>query len=90
MHLSERSFERKFKSQVGISAKLFSRICRFQSSFQQFINEDFNTLTDIAFEHTYSDQSHFIRSFKEFAGLSPLQFQKNLNIVAVNLAESLS
>lgn len=87
VHLSERSFERKFKHQVGISAKLFSRICRFQSSFQQLKNKEFNTLTDIAFQNTYSDQSHFVRAFKEFTGLPPTQYQKKFHAVTDNLSE---
>lgn len=87
VHLSERSFERKFKQQVGISAQLFSRICRFQSSFQQLKNNDFKRLTDIAFQNTYADQSHFVRAFKEFTGLPPSQYQKRFHVVTENLSE---
>jgi len=76
LRLSERSLERKFKEQVGISPKLFSRICRFQASLRQLTEQKHDKLSDIAFENDYADQSHFIRSFKEFAGASPLQFQK--------------
>ncbi|RCR65619.1 helix-turn-helix domain-containing protein [Larkinella punicea] len=75
-HLSERSFERKFNQRVGISPKVFSRICRFQASLSQFRADDFNRLSDIAFDNLYADQSHFIRSFKEFSGFAPNQFQK--------------
>jgi hypothetical protein len=48
--LPERSFERKFKQCVGISLKLFSRICRFQASLNQLRNDDYYKLSDIAFE----------------------------------------
>ncbi|ASZ12961.1 helix-turn-helix domain-containing protein [Chitinophaga pendula] len=74
--LSERSFERKFKQTVGITPKLFSRICRFQSTLSQLRNNQYDKLSDIAFENEYADQSHYIRSFKEFAGISPFQYQK--------------
>ncbi|WP_315823731.1 helix-turn-helix transcriptional regulator [Paraflavitalea speifideaquila] len=86
LQLSERSFERKFKEYIGISPKLFSRICRFQASLQQLRNNDFSKLSDIAFENDYSDQSHFIRAFKEFAGFSPFQYQRSSSEVVDNLA----
>ena len=89
VHLSERSFERRFKQQVGVSARMFSKICRFQSSFKQLHSRNFVKLTDIAFDNDYSDQSHFIRSFREFAGLSPLQYQKKYSLTAENLSEAM-
>ena len=76
LQLSERSFERRFKQYVGISPKLYSRISRFQAVLNQIRLGQHNRLTDLAYENDYADQSHFIRSFKEFAGCSPLQYQK--------------
>ncbi|AFD06726.1 helix-turn-helix transcriptional regulator [Solitalea canadensis] len=84
LQLSERSFERKFKQSIGISPKLYARICRFKVSLNQLKNNDFQKLSDIAYENDYSDQSHFIRSFKEFAGFSPLQYPKLVNVVIEN------
>jgi AraC-like DNA-binding protein len=82
--LSERSFERRFKQSIGLSPKLFSRICRFQASLNQLRNNDYQKLSDLAFQHDYADQSHHIRAFKEFAGCSPYQFQKQLNELVEN------
>jgi len=76
LQLSERSFERRFKQYVGISPKLYSRISRFQAVLNQIRLGQHDRLTDLAYENDYADQSHFIRSFKEFAGCSPLQYQK--------------
>jgi AraC-like DNA-binding protein len=87
LKLSERSFERRFKYDVGISPKLLSRIFRFQAAMAQIRENSFSKLTDIAFENNYADQSHFIRSFKEFAGLSPNQFQKQSNELVENFPE---
>ena len=83
--LSERSFERRFKQTIGISPKLFSRICRFQASLKQLRKNNYSKLSDIAFENEYADQSHFIRTFKEFAGFSPYQYQKQSKEVVENL-----
>lgn len=79
LQLTERTFERRFKEYVGISPKLFSRICQYQASLHQLKSNDYSKLSDIAFENDYADQSHFIRSFKEFTGCSPYQFQKLLD-----------
>ena len=67
--LSGRTFERKFKDLSGFSPKLFSRIVRFQAALAQFGTQ--KSLTDIAYECGYYDQSHFINDFKEFSGYSP-------------------
>ncbi len=87
LSLSERTFERKFKEYVGLSPKLFSRICRFQTSLKQLKHYNYNKLSDIAFENEYADQSHFIRSFKKFSGLSPNQYQQQSSKVVENLSE---
>ncbi len=33
-------------------------------------------ISDIAYANGYADQSHFIRNFKKFTRLSPLEFQR--------------
>lgn len=71
LQISERQFQRRFKRQVGLTPKLFSRIIRFQSAFNQVHSQNYRQLSDVAFDNGYADQSHFIRDFKEFAGLSP-------------------
>jgi AraC-like DNA-binding protein len=76
LKLSERTFERKFNQLIGISPKVFSKICRFQASLHQLKSKRYETLSDVAFDNGFSDQSHFIRVFREFAGFSPFQFQK--------------
>jgi AraC-like DNA-binding protein len=74
LRLTERTFQRRFEMHVGISPKAFSRICQFQPAFQQLSSGRFTRLSDIAYENGYSDQSHFIRVFKEFTNLSPTEY----------------
>ncbi|MBC7886695.1 MAG: helix-turn-helix transcriptional regulator [Ferruginibacter sp.] len=71
--LSVRQFERNFKSFAGFSPKLYSRIIRFQSAINQYGNKN-RTLTQIAYDCGYYDQSHFIHDFKEFSGYHPQQY----------------
>jgi AraC-like DNA-binding protein len=69
-YLSERQFERQFKHYTGLTPKLFSRISRFHRAMKQYGNPG-QSLTSIALESGYYDQSHFIHDFKEFSGLHP-------------------
>lgn len=73
--LSQRQFERRFKSLAGFTPKLFSRISRFQQATQQY-NKDFLSLTALAQQCGYYDQSHFIHDFREFSGFHPREFFK--------------
>lgn len=68
--LSVRQFERHFKELSGFSPKLYSRITRFSKATDQYGFQG-KTLTDIAYECGYYDQSHFIHDFKEFSGYHP-------------------
>jgi AraC-like DNA-binding protein len=78
LHITERTFERRFEQYVGVSPKLFSRIVQFKSSLDQLQKTSFSRLSDLAYKNGYADQSHFIRSFKEFTGFNPLQYVKEV------------
>ncbi|WBA43592.1 helix-turn-helix domain-containing protein [Hymenobacter canadensis] len=87
MQLSERSLQRRFKYHVGVSPKLFSRICRFQASLAQLRAAHYEKLSDLAFEHDYADQSHYIRTFREFTGISPQQYRRQTRDALENFSE---
>jgi AraC-like DNA-binding protein len=72
--LSHRQFERKFKEFSGLPPKLFARISRFQAALTEYGSG--KSLTEIAYEYGYYDQSHFINEFKEFSGYNPKVFFK--------------
>ena len=65
--LSLRQFERKFKAGAGFSPKLYMRILRFQEAIRAYSGRN-KSLTDLAYDCGYADQSHFIHDFKEFSG----------------------
>jgi AraC-like DNA-binding protein len=78
--ITERTFQRRFEQYVGVSPRLFSRICQFQSTVRQMDRQQFNKLSDVAYRNGFADQSHFIRSFRQFTGTSPLQYLRKSGI----------
>jgi AraC-like DNA-binding protein len=77
--LSERQFERRFKASIGFSPKQFSRIIRFQHSRKKFASQPRISFADLAYQCNYADQSHFIREFKEFSGMSVTEYSALVN-----------
>lgn len=74
LNLPKRTFQRIFKKFVGVSPNQYRRICQFQFSFAQLRAKQFNKLTDVAFDNGFADQSHFIRSFREFTQTTPQDY----------------
>lgn len=74
LQITERTFQRMFEKNIGISPNLYRRVCQFNSAFQQLNSRAYDKLSDIAFQHGYADQSHYVRSFKEFTNLVPTDY----------------
>ena len=74
LHLTERTFERRFFTAVGVTAKQFAKIIQFQQSLEQITVKDYSKLSDIVYANGFADQSHFIKVFKAFTGKTPLAF----------------
>lgn len=71
---SERQLERKFKQQVGITPKFLSRIMRFQKFIALSRSSRDMNLAEASVSCGYHDQSHFIRDFTKFSGVSPRNY----------------
>ena len=80
LRISERQLQRRFKKQVGVPLKRYERISRFELALNRLATVDYSELTSTAFELGYTDQSHFIREFQEFAGMSPYNFVRNKSV----------
>jgi AraC-like DNA-binding protein len=72
--LSLRQFERNFRIRVGISPKLFIRIVRFEYAMKIKNSYPDKSWSEIALECGYTDSSHLLKEFKEFAEFPPSQF----------------
>jgi AraC-like DNA-binding protein len=74
---NDRKLQYKFKNNVGFSLSLYQKLARFNRSLYQLKYSQ--SLTSVAIECGYYDQSHFIRDFKTFAGVSPGEYQREQN-----------
>jgi AraC-like DNA-binding protein len=72
--LSERRFIQVFTAHVGLTPKLFCRVLRFQH-VREVVNQAATpNWAQLALGCGYYDQSHLIRDFQEFSGLSPTDY----------------
>ena len=71
--VTSRTLQRHFLNQVGVAPKTLARIVRFQNVFRAW-NDDPASLSRVAAECEYCDQSHLIRDFRDFAGDAPAAF----------------
>jgi AraC-like DNA-binding protein len=71
--VSQKTMENKFKGFLGVNPKEYCRLTRFICTVQQY-NFSKTNLTQLAYEQSYSDQSHLIKDFINFTGLSPKDF----------------
>jgi AraC-like DNA-binding protein len=76
MNLSPRRLERHFLTHVGMSPKLFSRIVRFDRAVRNLGARGTTSWADFAVAHGYADQAHFINDFRELAGVTPGEMEK--------------
>jgi len=73
-NMGSRKLERMFNKYVGLAAKTYGTLNRFQNSINQLLNKDYSKLSDIAYGNGYFDQMHFIKEFTRFAGNTPKSF----------------
>jgi AraC-like DNA-binding protein len=73
--ITSRYLQKLFLQYTGLTPKLYTKINRFQNSLRLVSKKD-RSLTSIAYDCGYFDQSHFIREFKYFTGYTPSVFSQ--------------
>ena len=83
--ITERTLQRLFETTVGLSPKMYSRVCQFSTAFQQLNQYHFIKYSDIAYDNGFADQSHFIRVFKEFTNLTPSDYLQKTKALSIEI-----
>ena len=81
-NLTEKTLQRNFVNQVGLTPKLFTKILRFQKTIRNIRNTKNVTSgirLNMSLANGYYDQSHFGKESKKIAGLNPRSLFKNLH-----------
>jgi AraC-like DNA-binding protein len=76
---SSRWLNMKFSDKLGISPKNLSTIIRFNQYYNAVANNNEMDFMQNAFYDHYYDQSHFLKEFKRFTGLSHSGFENATN-----------
>lgn len=85
--LSHRRFLDHFTAAVGLTPKRFSRLQRFQAVLRGKATGDASTWVTLAADCGYADQSHLVRDFRAFAGLTPDDYLRRRTAFANHVVE---
>jgi len=76
--INPRKLERDFLQHIGLPAKLFARILRFNHA-RELIQQNPNIgLAALAYETGYADQAHFSKNFKQLFNFTPAEFKARI------------
>jgi AraC-like DNA-binding protein len=68
---SERYLNKVFHECIGLTPKQYAIVVQNNAALRNILQKEQRRLTDIAYLHGYSDQSHFNRRLKQYAKASP-------------------
>lgn len=71
VELGRRQLERRFLAGTGQTPVEMRRLTRFQHTVRTVLLDPQRSSTDVALEHGYYDQAHFIREFRSLAQTTP-------------------
>lgn len=73
---SHRTFTSRFRHAVGLTPKAYGRVLRFNRMLHHLAANPAIEWANLAIDAGYSDQPHFNREFRAFAGVTPEAFRK--------------
>jgi len=84
VNMSIRNFERHFIENIGIPAKLYCCIARFNHALGLKLKNPQLRWTSVAQQAGYFDQTHLIKDFKKFSGEAPSILLKETPLLVEN------
>lgn len=72
---SHRTLISLFRRSVGLAPKEYCRVLRFRRALRALSAPGAPPLADVAIEAGFSDQAHFSREFRAFAGVTPTEYR---------------
>ena len=79
--LSARQLQRAFRDTLGTTPKTLARAIRFEEIRKRLMFDPDQSLTALGHEFGFTDQSHFIRDFKELADRTPGEFADQMRAI---------
>ncbi|HVX04918.1 MAG TPA: helix-turn-helix domain-containing protein [Rhodanobacteraceae bacterium] len=73
---SHRHFIALFERETGLTPKRLCRVQRFRKLLAHAASHPMLPWTELALAHGYSDQAHFNREFRAFAGITPGEYRR--------------
>jgi AraC-like DNA-binding protein len=70
--ISRRQLERLFHEQIGVGPKRFASLVRFEWALRHLSR--YSSCANLAYDAGYADQAHFVRSFRDKAGMTPREY----------------
>jgi AraC-like DNA-binding protein len=79
-HMHERSLQRMFKEEVGLTPKEFLRLMRFIRIINLISLNPRIHVQDLVWQGGFFDQAHFIHEFQTITNYTPKEFYRNLGL----------
>jgi AraC-like DNA-binding protein len=84
---SERWLQKKYRECFGLTFKQLQSNIRFLQALQALkrsVGRPEHRLTELALDHGYFDQAHFIKEFRRFTGMTPSKYRNVPHLTGVN------
>lgn len=79
--INQKTIERFFHKYIGTTPKGFIMISKFQKVLKSLRLDEYASMTQLSYAFNYYDQTHFINSFKSFAGKTPCKQLKDNDLI---------